>query len=451
MGDSDKSTVPTLRKRRGVVRASITRLSSRLKDLESKVEQPTTLDHAQRMSKKLDTLDSEFKVHHYALIDLIDDDESLGKEQAALDEHDDDVAALAARINLLITACSSSPESSSRKLVSRRLTHLGKKLSSIRGGVGKLTAGPDDVCLLRQYKEQAQDFKKELGDIHIDLLSLDLADTDELCELQEQLNKDLFDCSLQIKKLLLPSTCPSDSISTPSETHGVRLPRLDVPKFDGNIVNWKTFWEQFSISIDSRPHLSDSEKLVYLRHSLKDGSAKGVIEGLSRSGEYYAEAIESLKKRYDRPRLIHQTHVRMILEATPLKEGSGKELRRLHDTVQQHLRALRAMDYDPSGPFITSILELKLDTNTVFEWQKFSQDSADVPHYLKLLEFINLRAQASESSISEHKRAPRGEDYSRKVTATGKPIAAFAASATDSTTNFCVLCKTDKHPLYACS
>lgn len=41
----------------------------------------------------------------------------------------------------------------------------------------------------------------------------------------------------------------------------------------------------------------------------------------------------------------------MILEAAPLKQGTGKELRHLYDTVQQHLRALKAMDYEP---FITS-------------------------------------------------------------------------------------------------
>ena len=59
------------------------------------------------------------------------------------------------------------------------------------------------------------------------------------------------------------------------------------------------------------------------------------------------------------------------------------------DTLQ-HLRALKAMDYEPSGPFITSILELKLDTTTMFEWQKHSQSSTEVPHYQHLLEFIDL-------------------------------------------------------------
>lgn len=142
---------------------------------------------------------------------------------------------------------------------------------------------------------------------------------------------------------------------------------IDVPTFSGNILGWKTFWDQFRISVHDRKNLSDSEKLVYLQHALKDGSAKQIIEGLSRSGEHYTEAIECLQSRYDRPRLIHQTHVRMIIEASGLKDGNGKEIRRLHDTVQQHLRALKAMGHDPPGSFITSVLELKLDTDTMFE------------------------------------------------------------------------------------
>ena len=146
--------------------------------------------------------------------------------------------------------------------------------------------------------------------------------------------------------------------------------------------------------------------MAYLRHSLKDVSAKDTIEGLSRSGDYYVEAIESLKARYDCPRLIHQTHIRMIIEAKPLKDGGGQELRRLHDTLQQHLQALKAMGHEPPGQFITSMVELKLDTNTMFEWQRYSQDSSDVPHYQKLLDFINLRAQACEASVSDHKKIP---------------------------------------------
>ena len=97
----------------------------------------------------------------------------------------------------------------------------------------------------------------------------------------------------------------------------------------------------------------------------------------------------------------------MILEAHSLKNGDGKELRKLHDTVQQHIRALKAMDCEPSGPFITSVLELKLDTTTMFEWQKHSQDATSVPHYQDLLDIMNLHAQASETSSPENRKQQR--------------------------------------------
>ena len=86
-------------------------------------------------------------------------------------------------------------------------------------------------------------------------------------------------------------------------------------------------------------NIPDSKKLVYLQSALKDGTAKGVIEGLSRSGEFYSEPIESLHARYDRPCLL-QTRVKMIIDAPALKDGNGREVRHLHDTGEQHLHAL---------------------------------------------------------------------------------------------------------------
>ena len=159
--------------------------------------------------------------------------------------------------------------------------------------------------------------------------------------------------------------------------------------------------------------------------------------------------LKYLQSCYDRRCLIHQMHVHMILESPTLKDGTGKELCLLHDMVQQHLRALKAMEYELSGPFIMSILELKLDVNIMFEWQKHSEDATNVFHYQELLEFINLRDQASETSISNHKGFQRKDssNHMKKTPLTSNPVTSFAAS-TGEFTAYCVLCKANKHPLY---
>ena len=65
-----------------------------------------------------------------------------------------------------------------------------------------------------------------------------------------------------------------------------------------------------------------------------------------------------------------------------------------------------------------------------------------------ILEFINLRAQASESM--EVKKLPRAEHHSFRKFHASKAITSHAASAMNSE-SICVVCKTERHPLYACT
>ena len=187
-----------------------------------------------------------------------------------------------------------------------------------------------DRCLAEQLKEQLNDLKLELFDVSRSILAL-TKDTTVQTEEENRISRGIFEACVFIRRMLsmpppvaepmVVSTAPT--IPTIKEG-GIRLPRIEVPKFDGNIMNWKTFWEQYSVSIDSKPRLSDPEKLTYLRQALKDRQAKDVIEGLSGSGDDYKDGMEYLRGQYDKPCLIHREHVRSIVETSSLKEGMGK-------------------------------------------------------------------------------------------------------------------------------
>ena len=222
-------------------------------------------------------------------MEILDKDKDLTKEQEVLDEHDDTIAELAICIQKLISTCSAPSDPNPRKIQSRRITRLEKSLSTACEEIKTLSERSDDTCLICQHEEQLLDFKRELEDIRKCLLPLDLNDDDELSVLHIKMEKALFNNSLEIKRQL------KDHVSTPttSESKGVQLPKLDVPTFDGNILNWRSFWEQFQDSVHDRSNLAESEKLVYLQHALKNGSAKQAIEGLSHSGVYYSETIVS--------------------------------------------------------------------------------------------------------------------------------------------------------------
>ena len=369
-------------------------------------------------------------------MELLEDEGDLDREQATLDDHDDRIADFVGRLQDLVEdkdGDAPAESTTSAPPLGKQLDRIKRKIAGVQESVDAAQLERRvDRCLLQQLEEQTASLKRDLDNVGERIASLE-KDWPDLSDLEDTLDKVLFKLSLQIKRLLNDT---SSNALKASNTSGVKLPRIDVPTFDGNIVNWAMFWEQFEAAIHGKRQLSNADKLTYLRHALKDGTARQVIEGLSQAGDNYPEAIDCLRKRYDRPRLIHRVHVQAILNATPLKTGSGKELRRLHDTVNQHLRALKAMDYDPSGPFITSMLELKLNEDILFKWQRHSHESGKVPHYQDMLDFLDLRAQSTESI--EYKMDRKGNPAQHR------------ASYITSTDNTCVACKRGKHPLYTC-
>ena len=460
MSDKGETAVDisVLRRRRGVAKASLTRLKTRLIELEAKVSEPSTLSHAHKLSPKLESLDSEFKAHHYTIVDALADndqlEENLAKEQDELDQHDMDIAELSVRLEELIGGCTPKSHSTAYNVATRSLTDLRERLTVISSALAKLSGAAEEIHLIEQHQEQIADLKKELYDTRQNVISsCTPEEADEHAKtIVVDVDRLLFDVGATLK-MKLPSKTPRShdkaTADLPREDKMVKLPKIDTPTFNGDILNWLTFWEQYRVAIHDRTDLPQAQKLVYLRQSLKGDSARNVIEGLSRSGEQYDEAVKCLQERYDRPRLIHQAHVRKIVEAPGLKDNSGRELRRLHDTLQQHLRALHAMGKEPSPSFTTSLIEMKLDPETMFEWQKASQDSTDVPPYAKLLEFLNLRAQASEFATSEPRKNPRSDPYPIKKHPSNRSVSHFVSVGGDSSK--CVVCKDEKHPLYACT
>ena len=108
------------------------------------------------------------------------------------------------------------------------------------------------------------------------------------------------------------------------------------------------------------------------------------------------------------------------------------------------------MNAEPDPSFITSLVELKLDPKTLFEWQKHSQSIVDeVRHYNDVLEFLNMKAQASEVLSASNPSKKQTLTSGKKLGQSGK-VAFFAAANADSDHNYCIICTSERHLLYAC-
>ena len=131
------------------------------------------------MVHKPETLDADFRMHHHALIDLIEDQEALAMEQGTLDNHEDLVAELFAYVQRLISSCSPTSDQSTRKVATKRLSQLQKSLALTTSAIPSDNESID-VRLLYQYEEELTHCKKELSDVQNTLLSIYLEDDDKL-------------------------------------------------------------------------------------------------------------------------------------------------------------------------------------------------------------------------------------------------------------------------------
>ena len=137
---------------------------------------------------------------------------------------------------------------------------------------------------------------------------------------------------------------------------GVKLLKVSAPTFDGKVLNRRSFWKQFNDTIHSKTGFNDMERLMYLRDALKDGPGRFVIQGLTWTSESYKEAIKCVKEHYNRPWLVHEEHVRSIVDAVPVKNSSNKEICRLYDPAIQHYQVLKAAKNDSFDTVLTVIL-----------------------------------------------------------------------------------------------
>ena len=75
------------------------------------------------------------------------------------------------------------------------------------------------------------------------------------------------------------SESPSSQRSTRNaRSQGVRLPKISLPRFNGDITKFQQFWQSFCCAVDESEGLSNVHKLNYLFNSLED-QAKA-LEGL---------------------------------------------------------------------------------------------------------------------------------------------------------------------------
>ena len=141
-------------------------------------------------------------------------------------------------------------------------------------------------------------------------------------------------------------SAPLAPISPHTNNTTVRLPKLELKHFNGNLMEWTSFWHSYSSSIHENSNLSEIDQFNYL-HSLLEKSAAEAVSGLKITSANYQEAVDILKNRFGNQQQIVNVHMNALLNLTKVGNVEDlKGLRQLHDKVEGHMRGLKSLEVD---------------------------------------------------------------------------------------------------------
>jgi hypothetical protein len=225
-----------------------------------------------------------------------------------------------------------------------------------------------------EFLEEIQ-FKIEEGQENEEINS----EAEEVCtfynrtlEIRKKLRRKYETLSIKELSAELNMDSSNSNVTSQSGSLNVRLPKLSLPSFDGEITKFKEFWDQFDVAVN-KMSVPSVTKFTYLK-GLLEGDAKACIEGLSLTSEHYEIACELLMERYGRTELAIFSHIQSLiyLKCKEQYKNQLDKLKGLLDEINVHVRSLEALDISGSkyGIVLTPVILSRLPENIRLEWAK---------------------------------------------------------------------------------
>ena len=229
----------------------------------------------------------------------------------------------------------------------------------------------------------------------------------------------------------------------------VKLPKIDLPTLDGDVLSWQSFYQSIKVSVVDNPSLADVQKLEYLMRSFK-GSAVEAVEGFAVIQENYQPVLESLKERVRHPRLILDAHIRSLIHLPQLNSEDALSMRKFYDQVVGHVRSVESMGEkfrsETLAPVLVPLIVGKLPKKVVEKWELeiggHKEDYVKVKTLFAFLEQL-IRAKESSQPPSLQSKSPAQENsWNHGAHSKSNSSRKYSTSALCTTTQgrACIIC-----------
>uniref|UniRef100_A0A1X7U524 CCHC-type domain-containing protein n=1 Tax=Amphimedon queenslandica TaxID=400682 RepID=A0A1X7U524_AMPQE len=202
-----------------------------------------------------------------------------------------------------------------------------KKAKIRKGYRNLLTRRVQGDELLKALKKVDEEIIELIDDGEVIVCEIDEAD-----RFNETVYEVLARVEAKLKKLV-----EKESVAACKSSVRAKLPKLDLPVFNGEITKWFTFWDSYKAAVHDNSDLLPVQKFTYLR-SLLSRSAQECIAGLTSTEANDTEAVIVLGSRFGNKERIIAKHMEALLHLYPVSwQGNTLALCTLYHKIENHL------------------------------------------------------------------------------------------------------------------
>lgn len=187
---------------------------------------------------------------------------------------------------------------------------------------------------------------------------------------------------IQYKRKTKMISSHAESNKTAVFNSDIKLPRVELPVFNGKYEDWIPFYNLFTATVHNNSNLEPVQKLHYLLKAVT-GEAHKHIRNLTLTDENYQTAIDLLIDQYDHQRKTANVYMRTLLDYPTIKSESSRDFKDLLATIKDCSASLEQLklpvkqwDY-----ILLCIMQQKIPMKTYREWEKRLGASRDIPKF----------------------------------------------------------------------
>ena len=275
--------------------------------------------------------------------------------------------------------------------------------------------------------------------------------------------KSLLDAMLQETEPVEHQSVPlMEQIFQQQPNRADHLPRLDLPRYNGNPTEFMIFKGRFEKRIATI--VSDSDKFGFLSRALElFEPGRNSVEAMENSGSSFAEAWAKLEARFYKKRVAYEGYFTKLLKFKKLTTATGKGIMSLIDAVDTTVHAAKQIKGETSAtldcvangilvsftkcrldPETAGKIEEKMDIHRVYTWAEFKEELERRANQLACQEDFDERKPRNAKQV-----AAAATTQVQKPPSEGKQVK--NGSANQEKMQPCPVCGGRSHPIWQCA